>query len=192
MLIFWSCINPSSISTEGLNCSVSRSETTQHCLVVHWCEPPAPPHSALALSMKCFKLSDRSSQCGTSLHVRQSLSKTEGAELGAATSITQHKNVAVPTAQGAKLKLLLSPPYSSVLALIAAYHSCLLFPSPSSPICLTNPCSSVQVFRVSCPNPETGCSYLSAASSPERKKFQYFNIRSHPNSGKKPEIRDSL
>lgn len=89
MLVFWSCIHPRSISTEGLNCSVSRSETTQHRPVVHWCEPP--PHPALALSMKYFKLSDRSSQCSTSLPVYRSLSKTEGAEVGTANSITAQK-----------------------------------------------------------------------------------------------------
>lgn len=87
---------------------------------------------------------------------------------------------------------------SFVLALIAVSHSCLLLPScrcvpsPPWPICPLHRllCSSVQGFRVSCPNPETGCSYSPAASSPERKKFQYFNICSHPNSGRKTEIKD--
>lgn len=41
---------PCSICTEGLNCSASRSETLQHCLVMHWCEPPAPSHPAPELS----------------------------------------------------------------------------------------------------------------------------------------------
>lgn len=92
----------------------------------------------------------------------------------------------------------------SSLFFCSSLHCCFSFPSPTSlllPVC-SPPLhhlsahhllsSSVQVFRVTCPNPETGCSYSSTASSPERKKFQYFNIRFHPNSGRKTEIRDSL
>lgn len=83
--------------------------------------------------------SDRSSQRSTSLHVCRSVSKAEGAELGMANSKTQHKNLAVPTAQGAAWKVLLSPPYSSVLAFIAASHSRLLLPS----FCLCVPLPSI-------------------------------------------------
>lgn len=92
-------------------------------------------------------------------------------------------------------------PYPSVLALIAASHSSLLL----TPFCLCVPLpsityllhhrllsSTVQVVRGSCPNPETGCSYSSAASSPERKKFQHLHICSHPNLERKTGIRDSL
>lgn len=167
----------------------------QHCLAVHWCELPAPPHPALALSM-LRALSDRSSQCSTSLHVCWSLSRAEGAELGTANSTTQHKNVAVPTAQGATETFLLSP-----LLFCSSLHCCflilfpLLLPLFPSITCLPHHhllCFSVQVFRVSCPNPKTGCSYSSSAFSPGRKKFQCFNICSHPNSGRKTESRDSF
>lgn len=92
-------------------------------------------------------------------------------------------------------------PYSSVLALIAASHSslllasfCLCVPLPSITYLLHHRLlsSTVQVFRGSCPNPKTGCSYSSAASSPERRQLQYFKICSHPNLRRKTEIRDSL
>lgn len=136
-------------------------------------------------------------------HVCRSLSKAEGTELGTANSTkysTQHKNAA-PFLQLREPSKNFCSPYSSVLALIAASHSSLLLPSFCLCVCLPSITyllhhhllsSTVQDFGGSCLNPKTGCSYSSAASSPERKKFQYFYVCSHPNLGRKTGIRDSL
>lgn len=87
----------------------------------------------------------------------------------------------------APLTPLFQPP--SLLLIPVSYFPsfCLCVPLPSITYLPHHRllCSTVQVFRGSCPNPKTGCSYSSAASSPERKKFHYFNICSHPNLRKK-------
>lgn len=189
---------PCSVCTEGLNCSASRSETLQPCLAVCWCDPPAPPHQPLpspwsfscALGQELLvwhlptHLLDAQPSTGCWAGHGQQCNSTE-------TELFYSSGSQVETSALSSL--------SFVLALIAASHSSLLLPSvcqcvplPSTtylPLhCLL--CSRVQGFRASCPNPETGCSNSSAASSSERKKFQYFNICSHPNLGRKTEIRD--
>lgn len=141
MLLFWSCVHPHLTSMEGPSCSASRSEThraARLCAGVSVTRLLPSPWSAAGSDSSRLR-----HQPGPLV-----TQKAGGAERGAATSTTRHRNVAVPTAQGAEQKLLLSP-HSSALALIAASDSlsylpppAWAIPSPPSPICPTMACSA--------------------------------------------------
>lgn len=183
-----------------LNRAVSRSETAQHSLVVRWGEPQVStsPHSALSQISLKLSLTEPLVQ-----HQLAFLLVTQQNRRCCARHGQQHKST--------KMQQLLGP--RDLHRNFCSLRSLLLLPSllllvPVS-YCLPSACplpsitslylphhhlhrSNVQVFTVSGPNPQTGCSYSSAASSPGRKKFQYFNICCHPKLGRKTEIRDSL